>query len=75
MVVEAPDAIGYVPGVTPHPRTRRRWNQRLQNEGHCRQLERRGNKCPNGIVGSDKLGLSCWKDATDIVERPTLVPE
>ena len=44
-------------GVTPHEKTVGNWRRRLEDEGHFRPYERRGNRRPTGLVGSDKFLL------------------
>ena len=63
IVSAAPNVLPIIPGVTPSERTRRRWNQRLHQEGHNREYERRGNKRPGALVGSDKWLLLLFRSA------------
>ena len=63
IVSAAPNVLPIIPGVTPSERTRRRWNQRLYQEGHNREYERRGNKRPGALVGSDKWLLLLLRSA------------
>jgi len=53
--------VEYIPGTTPCLRTQQRWNRRLLMEGHYRPYERRGNKRPGTIVGSDKFLLVLFR--------------
>jgi len=55
--------IPYVKGITPCPRTQRRYRQQFIMEGHDLPYKPRGNKFATGLVGTDKLLLLLFRIA------------